>query len=574
MGVRPKKAAFGLLTLMLVSSIVAAGCSSNKDNGNSSPSSSSPASQSPSDSSSSSSSAETKVEPFTISLFTAATGPIPTDDNLIYKEIKEQLGVTLKEEYLVGDIEQKLGVMIAGGDYPDLITANTKLTAAKAVIPLEDLIEQHAPNIKKHYEKVWNQLKDPEDGHIYWMPNYGVYQGEFMSTDYYGPAFFIQKAVLKEFGYPKFKTLDEYFKLIEDYAAKYPEIDGQKTIGFTALAFDWRDWGLRNAPQHLAGHPNDGGVLVDPVTNVATLYSANDVSKPYYQKLNEINAKGLMDKEAFAQNYDQFLAKISSGRVLGMFDQRWNFGQAHDSLVSQGKFDRTYVGFPLVYNPNDTDYYLDRPPINLGNGFGITVNAKDPEKIIKFIDTLLSEKWQKRLNWGQEGIDYLVGDNGLFYRTPEMRKQQEDVTWKQKHRAESLWGYMPKLEGRYPDGNAEGAGNQPEEFFANLKDIDKEVLSAYGHKTWTEFFSSPPENRISYPAWNIDLIEGSAAKVANQKMKDLDFKFLPKAILSKPENFESVWGDYVKEMGKVDTNAYLDRVNEQLKWRVDNWTSK
>ncbi len=574
MGVRPKKAALGLLSLMLVSSIVAAGCSSNNDNGNSSPSSSSPASQSPSDSSSASSSTETKVEPFTISLFTAATGPIPTDDNLIYQEIKEQLGVTLKEEYLVGDIEQKLGVMIAGGDYPDLITANTKLTAAKAVIPLEDLIEQHAPNIKKHFEKVWNQLKDPEDGHIYWLPNYGVYQGEFMSTDYYGPAFYIQKAVLKEFGYPKFKTLDEYFKLIEDYAAKYPEIDGQKTIGFTALAFDWRDWGLRNPPQHLAGHPNDGGVLVDPVTNVATLYSANEVSKPYYQKLNEINAKGLMDKEAFAQNYDQFLAKVSSGRVLGMFEQRWNFGQAHDSLVSQGKFDRTYVGFPLVYDTNTTDYYLDRPPINLGNGFGITVNAKDPEKIIKFIDTLLSEKWQKRMNWGQEGIDYLVGDNGLFYRTPEMRTQQEDVTWKQKHRAESLWGYMPKLEGRYPDGNAEGAGNQPEEFFANLKDIDKEVLSAYGHKTWTEFFSSPPENRISYPAWNIDLIEGSAAKVANQKMKDLDFKFLPKAILSKPENFESVWADYVKEMGKVDTNAYLDRVNDQLKWRVENWTSK
>ena len=39
-----------------------------------------------------------------------------------------------------------------------------------------------------------------------------------------------------------------------------------------------------------------------------------------------------MDKEAFAQNYDQYLAKIASGRVLGMFDQRWNFRQGEDSL--------------------------------------------------------------------------------------------------------------------------------------------------------------------------------------------------------------------------------------------------
>lgn len=568
MGVRTRKAAFVLLMLILAFSVVASACSKNdSNNGNASPSDS--ASPSASDSST-----EEKVEPFTISLFTASTGPIPTEDNRIYKEIKEKLGVTLKEEYLVGDIEQKLGVMIAGGDYPDMITANTKLTAAKAMIPLEDLIEEHAPNLKKHYGKVWNQLKDPADGHIYWLPNYGVYQGEFKPTDYMGPAFYIQKAILKEYGYPKLKTLDDYFKLIEDYAAKYPEIDGQPTIGFTALAFDWRDWGLRNAPQHLAGHPNDGGVLVDPNSNVATLFSATDTAKPYYSKLNEINAKGLMDKEAFAQNYDQYLAKLSSGRVLGMFDQRWNFGQAHDSLVSQGKVDRTYVGFPLVYDGSITDYYLDRPVINLGNGFGITVNAEDPVKIIKFLDTLMTEEWQKRFSWGVEGEDYLVGDNGLYYRTPEMRKQQEDVTWKQANKAEALYGQLPKLEGNYPDGNADGPGNQPDEFFANLKDIDKELLTAYGFKTWTDFFSSPPENRVSYPAWNIDLIEGSEAKVANQKMKDLDFKYLPKAILSKPDEFENVWSEYVAEMGKVNTKAYLDRVNEQLKWRVDNWSSK
>ncbi len=574
MGVRTRKAASGLFTLVLTFSMVAAGCSKNGNNegGSSSPSAS--ASQSPSASSAEANSPETKIEPFTISLFTAATGPIPTDDNKIYKEIKEQLGVTLKEEYLVGDIEQKLGVMIAGGDYPDMITANPKLTAAKAVIPLEDLIEQNAPNLKKHFGAVWEQLKDPEDGHIYWLPNYGVYQGDFKPTDYMGPAFYIQKAILKENGYPKIQTLDEYFKLIEDYAAKYPQIDGQPTIGFSSLAFDWRDWGLRNAPQHLAGHPNDGGVLVDPNTNVATLFSATDTAKPYYHKLNEINAKGLMDKEAFAQNYDQYLAKLSSGRVLGMFDQRWNFGQAHDSLVSQGKVERTYVGFPLVYDLNTRDYYLDRPPINLGNGFGITVNAEDPVKIIKFIDTMLSEKWSKRLNWGEEGVDYLVGDNGLYYRTPEMRTQQEDVTWKQKYKAESLWGYLPKLEGNYADGNADGPGNQPDEFFSGLKDIDRELLSAYGFKTWTDFFSTPPENRVSYPAWNIDLIEGSPAKVANQKMKDLDFKYLPKAILSQPDKFEEVWAEYVAQMGKVDTQAYLDRVNEQPKWRADTWTSK
>ncbi|GFN30176.1 ABC transporter substrate-binding protein [Paenibacillus xylaniclasticus] len=514
------------------------------------------------------------VKPLTISVFYGVQGPIPNENNKIYKKIKDELGVTLKEEFLVGDIEQKLGVMIAGGDYPDIITANPKLVAAGAMQPLEDLIEQHAPRLKEHYAKVWEQMKDPEDGHIYWLPNYGVYQGDYVTTWYSGPAFWIQKAVLKEFGYPKPKTLDEYFDLIEKYKEKYPEIDGQPTIGFTTLAYDWRKWPLINVPAHLSGHPNDGIVVVDHETNVAKAFFATDIDKPYYKKLNEMNAKGLIDKEAFAQNYDQYQAKISSGRVLGMFDQHWNFNNAETALTDAGKIERTYLGIPIVYDESIKDYYLDRPALNLNNGFGITKDAKDPVAILKFFDTLLDEKWMKVLQWGIEGEDYLVDENGKFYLNEQMRANFNNADWKASNVAQSLHEYMPKLQGQYSDGNAaQGAGFQPDEFFAAQKDFDKEVYAAYGAKLPSDLFSPPPENRVSYPAWSIDLIEGSPAKIANTKMEELALKHLPKIIMSKPENFESAWEDYVKAMSKVDVKAYEDRINEQLKWRAETWTS-
>ena len=76
---------------------------------------------------------------------------------------------------------------------------------------------------------------------------------------------------------------------------------------------------------------------------------------------------------------------------------------------------------------------------------------------------------------------------------------------------------------------------------------------------------------MSYPAWNIDLIEGSPAKVASQKMKDLALKYLPKAILTKPESFDSVWTEYGEQIQKAKPEVYLERVNEQLQWRQDNW---
>ncbi|WP_425436629.1 extracellular solute-binding protein [Paenibacillus donghaensis] len=217
-------------------------------------------------------------------------------------------------------------------------------------------------------------MKDPNDGHIYTLPNYGAYNGKMSTTYYSGPAFWIQKAILKDAGYPQVKTLDEYFDLLVKYKEKNPTIDGTPTIGFEILNNDWRNWGLFNAPQHLIGHPNDGGVVVKD--NVAELFADKDYAKQYYQKLNEMNGLGIIDQEAFVQNYDQYLAKLSSGAVLGMFDQHWNFQKAEDSLSTQNKIERTYVGLPLVYDTNTKDYYLDRPALNLNNGFGSLLMLK------------------------------------------------------------------------------------------------------------------------------------------------------------------------------------------------------
>jgi putative aldouronate transport system substrate-binding protein len=565
MGVTIKKSLTTVLICMMMFSIVMMGCSNNNASNKNTPS----ADNTPSTNTVDSEDNDT-LEPIKISVYNGAPGQVSPESNKIYKKIKDELGVTFEMEFLVGDNEQKLGVMIAGGEYPDMITADTKLVAAGAVIPLEDLIEQYGPNLKKHYGPYLNKMKDSSDGHIYWLPNYGVYTGEFNETWYGGPAFWIQKSVLKEFGYPKLKTLDEYFDLIQKYKEKYEQIDGQPTIGFTTLAFDWRTFGLKNAPQHLAGYPNDGGVTVD--NNVAQIFADKAIAKDYYKKLNDANALGLMDKEAFAQNYDQYLAKIASGRVLGMFDQHWNFSSAEDSLVTQSKDDRTYVGLPLVYNSTTIDWYRDRPPVNLNNGYGISVNAKDPIRIIQALDAMLAEDWQKTLQWGIEGEDYLVDAEGMYYRTQEMRDQQVDPAWQLANRAKYLLEYIPKIQGSFSDGNANTAGSQVKEFKDGLKPLDKEILDAYGYDMWTEFFAPPPENPVYYAAWQIDLIEGSDASVAETKINDLSLKFLPKAILSKPTEFDKVWDEYVGELGKANVKAYEDRVNEQIKWRVDNWS--
>ena len=113
-------------------------------------------------------------------------------------------------------------------------------------------------------------------------------------------------------------------------------------------------------------------------------------------------------------------------------------------------------------------YYEDRPALNLNNGFGISVNAGEDKaiKIIKLLDTLIQEDWQRILTWGIEGEDYYVNEQGRYMMTEEQRHNVKDETWILGNKAKMLFKVMPKMEGYFADGNATDAAAQPEEYKA------------------------------------------------------------------------------------------------------------
>ncbi|MGN0181313.1 MAG: extracellular solute-binding protein [Candidatus Ornithomonoglobus sp.] len=508
------------------------------------------------------------------SVFVKDTSNPPSDDNKILKKIEDELGYTFDFEYLVGNIDEKMGVMIAGGDYDDLVAcSDTKLIEAGALVPMDEYIsEEETPNLYTHISTIKKKITY-DDGHIYILPNYNRLYGEDNETTYQGPAFWIQKAVLEDAGYPEIKTLDQYFELIESYKEKNPQINGMDTIGFEALTTTGYEWVLTTAPNYLAGNPNNGGVIVDNDTYEAHIYATDDISKKYYEKLNEEYSKGIIDPETFTQNKDQYLSKISSGRVLGMFDQHWVFGSAENSLKQQNLIERQYVPLPITYDESIEPWYRDQAVLNVNQGYGISVNCKDPKAAVKMLDTFLSEEWQKIFQWGIEGEDYLVNDEGRIYRTPEMREEQSDPVWKTKNKIEAFYSDLPKIQGTFSDGNGTTTSKQVEEFQASLSDYDKNFLDSYGKKSWMEFLNPEKENPVYYPAWDIDLVDASAADYANQKLTDAAVKHLPKVIMSGGD-FESEWKSYVDEIAGIDVKSYEDRINEVIKWRVENWTEE
>lgn len=504
--------------------------------------------------------------------FTVPGKEIP-DGNRMKKKIADKTGVWCDETWLTGQTsKERIGVMIAGGEYPDLIQGEQSLIDAGALIELDDYIDSGKyPNITNYFtKKQWDKARSP-DGHIYMIPQFARVQGRETGPTQGGEAFWIQKKVLEWAGFPTIKTLDQYFDLIEKYKAANPTIDGQPTIGFEILCYDWRYFCLENPPQFLAGYPNDGKAIVDKDTLTAHIYDTIPEAKAYYKKLGEEFNKGIIDPEIFTANYDQYISKLSTGAVLGMIDQGWQFNNAKDALVQQGKDERTWVPLPIVMNENIKPHYVSKTEVNGPGGISITKDCKDIDGALQFINDLLEPDVITMRSWGEKGVDYEVGDDGVFYRTQEQRDHAKDQDWVNQNMCP--YSYFPSYQGMMADGkNTVSPGDQPDEFYASLCDTDKKILDAYGYKTFTEFMDTPEDkNEPWYPIYTyVDALDASSeAALAHQKMDDLKKQWLPKVIMTDPSDFENVWNEYTTTLIQdANCKAYEDALTQEVRRRV------
>src|SRR5690606_21301304 len=278
---------------VMVFALVLTACSGKKES--SQPSASPSASTGGQSSSSDQSGSRDKV---TFRMFVAVQGEkdVNTNETVIGKILEEQTGVNFRIEHLVGDLQTKIGTMDAGKHYPDVLVPDDGIeTVIKAggFIDLTPYIDNDKyPNIKKVYGP-YNHLVTWDDGKIYIFP-FSVVVNDYIGVPNINQgAFWIQRRVLEWANFPKIKTVDQYFQLIEDFINAHPNED---LIGFITLTDGWRFFATTNVPNHLAGYPSDGEVMVDMNTFEARIYAGTEWDKRWWQKLNELNAKGLFYK--------------------------------------------------------------------------------------------------------------------------------------------------------------------------------------------------------------------------------------------------------------------------------------
>ena len=508
------------------------------------------------------------------SMYIAMPGTEIPEDNSIYNLIADKIGAKAKVTWLTGQTaKESIGTMVASGDYTDFVVGSdgtSMMIDAGALIPIDEYWDNY-PNIKNYLpENDWNKVRSA-DGHIYLIPQFGVVNGKDTQTYHNDEAFWIQIRVLEWAGYPKIKTVDEYFDVIARYLEANPTMeDGLENIGFMLLCDDWRYYSLENPPMFLAGYPNDGCCIVDPETLTAYNYNTTDTAKAYFNKLNEEYHKGIIDPECFTLNYDQYAAKLATGRVCGMVDQYWNFQSTEESLNTQGLEDCAYVPLGLVMDPSIKERYHSNYSLDVSNGLSITTSCKDVEGALQMIEDMLSQEMQTLVWWGLEGVDYEVDENGLFYRTEEQRKRGLDREVIVNERVREAYSYFPHFVGMNPDGiNAYAPEFQPKEYYDGQTAAKRKVMDAYGYKTFTEFLNPAEPNPDWYPMWSYTNVWTADTDYGLTKvnMDEVKHEWLPKVIMA--DDFSSAWDQYMTVLNeRVDIELYEKALTDEVRRRV------
>ena len=520
-------------------------------------------------------------------MFAGMTGKEIDRDNEIRELIAKKAGARVYETWLTGDFESNaVNSIIASGKFPDFIYTGEMQTLYEGgyLIVWDDYIEKY-PNIKALYSDAeWDKFRQA-DGHIYWADCFGRFNQKDTTTLSTGQSFWIQARVLEAYGYPKVETLDQYFAILEKYAEEHPELpNGTKVIPYTCLCEDWKYFCLEAPPMYLDGYPNNGSIIVnvDAGMNKPKVidYNMTDTAKAYFKKLNEEYQKGIVDPAFAEQTYDQYIAKLSTGAVLGLCDQYWNFGysimgpfsveqKGPNGSIIPSDIGCDYIPLGLVMKAGTKQqwYSLDSG-LNTYAGIAVTTSCSDPDRAFKFLDYILSQEGHDLRFWGVEGVDYLVDDNGLFYRTEAMRSNWRSDSYRASHVCE--YSYMPQWRGVRSDGkNCMMPKDQGSEYKATLPEAVARCFTAYGVNNYVEMIGSDTSDRGPwFPmwSWSNGLFGDTPAGKAFSEMGKCKHKWLPEVV--KAPDFEKTWKDYEKEYNDCNPQAFINEAQEEVNRRM------
>jgi putative aldouronate transport system substrate-binding protein len=401
-----------------------------------------------------------------ITIFGSQGGQMDLNTNSFTLLLEEKFDVDIDFEttgYGSAEANEARQISLAGGDLPEaymLVPWASQFSKAEllrysdqgVIVPLTDLIDEHAPNIAAALEEepAFRELATAPDGNIWGLPQWNDC---FHCS--YPYKFWINTEWLDNLGLEVPTTPDEFFDVMMAFKTQDPNGNGEADeIPITGSA----QWSIvpyiMNAfisnSFNTGANSNGQPVSLGLDGNTVQMQTMQDGWREGLKFLNELWAAELIDPAAFSQGDDAMQATGNS--VEGIF-----LGGA--TVIHPGLF----VSFAPP-NPDSRENQYDAiPPLNGAEGqvatyqlpsapgatFVITKEADEVEQqvIMEIMDYIFSPEGHLRAQMGEEGIGWRAPEEGEIALDQSLEPSFVDLPLDEENEADynGNWGPMAQV---------------------------------------------------------------------------------------------------------------------------------
>ncbi|MCL2057882.1 MAG: extracellular solute-binding protein [Oscillospiraceae bacterium] len=331
--------------------------------------------------------------------------PVVFGDDPVTKIFMEKTGVKMICSAPQGDGDQIANVMLASGDYPEMMHMNinatqNKYVAAGALYSMNELAEQYGyPDVingTNIYEDVM-RVRSSEDGLLYIAPNWFSDDG-FGSV---GTAVNMRNDIYTQLGSPTIETVDDLL----DYLAEVKSLELKTPDGLNVypLAYGHTD---RNFIGYIAnwwGSNIFRFMYYNEDTQTVDFFLRNPDVLEAVKFLSACLRDGYLDPEVLTFDSTQQTEAWSTGKYAVILTECWNLWANVRTATTAIDPEMYYVSVPPPQGtPGKTPYFGRYHTIG-GSGTMITKNCKNPEAAIRFVDYFLSPEGEILNFYGVEG---------------------------------------------------------------------------------------------------------------------------------------------------------------------------
>lgn len=325
-------------------------------------------------------------------------------NNVATQQLEEVTGVHIDWNVIYGadssDAETKFNLLLTGGEYPDLILANnfdrnTLYEAGKdgIVIPLNDLIEEYAPNMKAYFEE------NPSDYESLIAPDGNIYGLGYFSKYYHGTAsnrLWVYQPWLDTLGLDMPQTTEEFYEMLIAFRDQDPNGNGQADeIGLLGL----NDQALRFLMSAFCYY--DGSYL--EVEDGTVQFIANtEAYREGLRYLAKLYKEGLMPQDVYSMDTTQqaALCQNADACIVGTLGA-FSFGSFF-AVADENTYCRDYTAVTPLEGPDGVRLTVENPMLPTVNRFAITSACEDPVAAIQWVDYFFTDENSLTVNYGAE----------------------------------------------------------------------------------------------------------------------------------------------------------------------------